>query len=149
MTTIAVNHTSIACDLQITSGDHKLITTTKIVKVSPAISKVLFDAEYAYVGFSGEVSEWAKIMRWFGNEEYSPPPRCKTLDLLALCSNGHIYTGNYPYAWIEVNEPHQAVGSGAGYAIGAMDGGASPYDAVIVASKHDINTGMGFKEYML
>lgn len=43
--------------------------------------------------------------------------------------------------WYYVHDEYVAIGSGSSYAIGALDAGASPEDAVKIACRRDANTG--------
>lgn len=43
--------------------------------------------------------------------------------------------------WYYVHDEYVAIGSGGAYAIGALDAGASPEDAVKIACRRDANTG--------
>jgi len=47
----------------------------------------------------------------------------------------------------QVFDDFLAIGSGAAYAIGAMEQGATPAEAVFIASRHDGNTGGPIKTY--
>ena len=44
--------------------------------------------------------------------------------------------------WLEIRMPFYAVGSGRDFAIGAMHCGKTPAEAVEIASKYDLKTGM-------
>jgi hypothetical protein len=149
VTTIAVNKNAMACDLQFThSGGIKFKGKTKIIELRPEVAKAIFDVKKAYIGFCGNADIWGEIVSW-----YSSPgdklPKTKGIELLLLTDEHKIYHGTTLANWMEIPEPFFSIGSGMHLAIGAMADGASPKEAVKIASKHDPNTGMGVKEYLL
>jgi 20S proteasome alpha/beta subunit len=52
-----------------------------------------------------------------------------------------------PSAWLVVDQPYYAIGSGSPFALGALAQGASAKEAVEAAAKSDPFTGMGVKSY--
>lgn len=145
MTTIAANKDSIACDLQAThSGGYKFKLTTKIGKFyQPLIYPKPF-----YVGFSGSVDAIPDVTDFFVNmHEYKRPPKIQGVECLVLTEDRKLYTFVNPSKWLELKEGNYAVGSGAMFAMGAMESGKDPIEAVKIASKKDPMTGLGFKTY--
>lgn len=145
ITTVAANRDSIACDLQAThSGGFKFKLTTKVGKFfQPLIYPKPF-----YVGFSGNVDAIPDVTDFFVNmHEYKKPPKVSGIECLVLTEDRKLYTFVNPSKWLELKEGNYAVGSGAMFAMGAMESGKDPIDAVKIASKKDPMTGMGFKTY--
>jgi ATP-dependent protease HslVU (ClpYQ) peptidase subunit len=143
MTTIACNRESIACDLQVTAGNTKFKATTKIWSFDPTPST--YHTPY-FVGYAGHVQKALGVLEWLANP-VGKAPTVKQMDFLVLTEDGKIFTFQSPVNWIEVNEPFYCIGSGADFASGALASGKTPLEAVKVASHHDINTGMGFRDY--
>ena len=144
MTTIACNRTSIAADLQVTYGSNKFKTKTKIYSFEP--HEITYKLPY-YVAFCGTVEKAYDILDWLTDPTQKMPGNANKATFLVLTQDKKIFTFHKPSQWIEVDEPYFALGSGESFALAAMALGKTPKEAVIVASKHDINTGMGFEEY--
>jgi ATP-dependent protease HslVU (ClpYQ) peptidase subunit len=149
MTTIAVNKTGIACDLQFThSGGIKFKGKTKVVDLKPEVAKSIFGAKRVLIGFAGNADIWGELVAWFAVPT-DKPPKLKNIELLMLTDEGKIYHGTNLQNWMQIDEPYFSIGSGMHLAIAAMAAGATPAEAVRIASKHDPNTGRGIKEYKL
>lgn len=145
LTTIAANRNSIACDLQAThSRGHKFKLTTKIGKF---FQPLIYPTEF-YVGFSGNVDAIPDVTDFFLNmHEYKKAPQIKGVECLVLTADKKLFTFVNPGKWLEIKENNYAVGSGAMFAMGAMEAEKEPLQAVKIASKKDPMTGMGFKTY--
>lgn len=141
MTTIAANKFQIAADRQAThSGGLKFRLKNKIFSFeSPLIYPVPF-----HVGLSGNIEDFSSIYEFF----YDPTsvkkaPRMKAGEGLILSEDGKLWTFCTANNWLYVDQPFYAVGSGMNFAMGAMEAGATPYEAVKQTCKHDPNSGMG------
>lgn len=146
MTTIAVNRKMMAADKQFThASGMKLIGRTKIIEVP---LPEMFGAKRAFIGFSGNADVWGNIVGWL-HDPTEKPPKCRDIEFLMLTDKGSIMHGTNMTNWIEICQPHCAIGSGMQYAQGAMAAGKSPIEAVKVASKHDAMTGMGFNKLIM
>lgn len=138
-----------ACDLQFTHSEGiKFKGKTKIIDLNPAVAKAMFGVDRALIGFCGAADIWGNIVAWYDKPD-DKPPKCKDIEFLMLTSKGKIYHATTLTNWMEITEPHFSIGSGMHLAIAAMEAGASPKEAVKIASKHDPNTGRGVKEYIL
>lgn len=142
MTTIAANKTQIACDLQAThSGGLKFKLKTKILEFyQPLIWPTPF-----YVGLCGDVDSFPDMIDYFSDPTARKPPKGGSGDFLILTDDKKIFTFKNPSKWIAVNQDFYAVGTGMNYAMSAMECGKTPLEAVKIASKFDLYTGMGFK----
>lgn len=150
MTTIAVStvYNSIACDLQFTYGGHtKFKGSTKVLSLDNKLVYDMFGVKQAYIGFSGNADAWGQVVSWFSLGGEGKPPPCKKIEFLMLTDKKQIYHATTLSNWMLIPEKHFAIGSGGEFAMGAMSSGQTPLQSVKVASKHDIGTGMGFKEY--
>lgn len=146
MTTIAVNKHMIAGDRQYTTGNaYKMVGGPKIFELPTEASKLLFKTNKAFVGYCGYVNTLAPIIEWLYDPSQKPPKFKKAeFNLVALTDKQKMYSTDDLSYWMEIKEPHFAIGSGYQYAIAAMESGKTPYEAVKVASKFDIYTGKGF-----
>lgn len=147
MTTIAANKDTIACDLQFTTGTIKLKGGSKITEVGGTIAKELFGVDRVLIGYCGTAAELGNMNRWLSNPT-TKPPVFRNGNMLMLSKRGLFFSENL-IDWHPVNQKYYAMGSGGAFALGALEAGKTPLEAVKVASKHDAFTGMGFKEYKL
>lgn len=121
-------------------------TLTKVLVLEGPVPKELFGVNKCFIGFSGSGDTWGDIIQWF----YDPTqkrPKCRNIEFLMLTDKKKIYHSTNLKNWLEIQDKHFAVGSGMHFAIAAMTLGKSPKEAVEVASKHDVNTGMGVMTY--
>jgi hypothetical protein len=149
MTTIAANRHSIASDLQYThASGMKMKGGSKIYKIPEASALKLFNVKVAYVGFCGNADKFADVIAWLSepSENY---PKTKGLEMLMLTEDHRIWHGTTVTNWMEILEPHFAIGSGMHFAQSAMACGKTPKEAVHIASKYDPSTGQGVKEFKL
>lgn len=123
-------------------------TKTKVLVLEGLVPKKMFGVDKCYIGFSGSADKWGEIVVWFQDPEASPPPKCKnSIEFLMLTDKKKIYHSTNLKNWMELPDKFFAVGSGMQYALAAMSLGKTPKEAVEVASKHDVSTGMGVLEY--
>lgn len=147
MTTITVDHNSMACDLQMTYGlGTKMKTSSKITVVEGEIARKLFDSEKVFIGFSGSAAAWAEAVTWLAMPE-TKPPRLRDIELLMLTSNKEIMHSMNLTSWIGIKDKYFSIGSGSPFALAAMECGKSTEEAIKIASKRDVFTGMGIKVY--
>ena len=134
MTTVAFKNGILAADTQRTIND-TIGRTTKLYRTSRG-----------WVGLTGNLSLFKRWLPWFESGDWStePPPLTDDKDALSglwLNNDGQCYVicsdGVSP---IPLREPF-ALGSGMGYAIGAMCMGADATQAVAVAAEFDPCTG--------
>ncbi len=131
-----------ACDLQATHGGTlKFKVKTKI----SAVDNPLFYPKPFLIGYCGGLEKAQEIINYVQCAKEPMKVKNKGCEFIILTEDKKIYTFVNPHNWIEINDPHYAIGSGMHYALGALKAGASPKDAVIAASKLDPSTGMGVK----
>ncbi len=147
MTTIAVNKTSMACDLQITYGGIAMKMDTKVVRLSEEQAFGLFGCKRALVGFAGPTAGWGKFHEWLSGM-HKKAPKLGGTELIALTDRG-IMSAHNINTWMPIKDKHSAIGSGMQFAIAAMEAGCSPKEAVKIAIKRDPTSGMGVKNYEL
>jgi hypothetical protein len=148
LTTIACNRESLYGDLQYTNNvnGNKWKGKTKVFKFKA--HELTYPECDFIVGFCGTASDVAEISTYFEFPEmFSKLPKGRGASGLILTENRDIFIFDHYSSWLAVAEPFLAVGSGASYAVGAMAAGATPREAVRIASKSDAYTGMGVKGY--
>lgn len=129
MTTIATDGKTIACDSLATWGDMRIThNRKKIHKIGDM-----------YVGASGN-SEFISAYIEYLKTGKNKPTTEDAHTLLFLTKGGVYLQTDTRFNRIKVNSV-MAIGSGREYAIGAMMAGASPYEAVKIAIKNDLNSG--------
>ena len=143
MTTIVCDKTEMACDLQYTKTDGSCWRgNTKIYKFDP--HRLTWEHSKFIMGFAGTASDIVSIAAFYSNPEmFKAPPKTSTIRGLVLTDEGDIYTFDTHTKWLKVNEPFAAIGSGGLIALGALSAGASLREAIKIASKSDVYTGMG------
>jgi 20S proteasome alpha/beta subunit len=134
MTTIAWKDGVLACDKCITE-DNFVYRGTKFKETD---SKV-------YVG-AGYLSRALRFIDYLINEEDGKPPKLKDTIVLEFDKQtGKLTLWENKHIGLPVETKMYAHGSGYGFAIGAMSFGATPEEAIKVATKHDAYTGNGVK----
>jgi ATP-dependent protease HslVU (ClpYQ) peptidase subunit len=131
----------------VASMKHKLMAADSKCGGEPGIpfrTQKIFRVEEKLIGFAGAAMHAIKFIEWL---RHGTPmslvydkDEC-TFDALVMDGGFLLYYDNELVPLI-VNEPYYAIGSGAAYAIGAMDAGASPKRAVELAAKRDDNSGL-------
>lgn len=150
MTTIACNKEEIAGDLQYTD-----MGSGTVFRGSPKVfmfeaNKNTYPVCPFYIGFAGTAQDIVLTAEFFSRpDQFDKPPRIKGLTGLVLTAKGDIFTFDSYDKWLIVKEPYGSLGSGGGIAMGAMLAGATPTEAIKIASKKDIYTGMGVKTYRI
>ena len=144
MTTVVCNRKEMACDLQMTQdGWLKWKCKTKIFRINDSSA---FPDNFL-VGFSGTAGDMMDAADYFMHpENYKKVPAINSNGLV-LTDKGIIYHFTKLDKWYQFDTPYAAIGSGGSVALGAMELGATPVEAIKVAMKHDAFTGFGTKSY--
>lgn len=133
MTTIAYRAGILAADSQGTDDDHGGRTkTTKIFKIRDCIA-----------AFAGDVAEGHVFMKWLrkGKPEDEKPTFDKDeFEGVTLDANG-LWFWDWNFIPVPLEDEFCAIGSGAAFAIGAMEAGASAIEAVEIAIRRDTGSG--------
>lgn len=149
MTTIACNKEQIACDLQYTNDQtgEKWKGRPKVFYFEP--HELHYSKAPFYIGFAGTARALITIADYFSSpESFEELPEIEgTYCGLVLTAKKEIFYFDRYDAWLPINEPFAAIGSGAQVARGAMSAGKAPLDAVRIAMKHDAYTGFGIKSF--
>lgn len=135
MTTIAFDGKTMACDTRV-AGDHIYNTDTKI-----------YENDTYVIGVAGDAAVGTMLI----DCPYILQARPYDFDFEALVfvkDTEKVYKVAFYKSWdcalssvIPIADSFAAVGSGAPYALAAMECGYSAHGGVAVASKFDVNTG--------
>lgn len=134
MTTIAycLKRKQVAVDSRITSG-HDIATDS---------AKKWREKDGVLIFLSGDVAGADEVIHAMQAGKHRLR---KSIDVVAYAWNGtqlfEITADGGELEWHPVVDDQGAIGSGAGYALAAMDAGATPRQAVLAAIKRDTNTG--------
>ena len=132
MTTIATDGKILVADTQMTEGDVSQNYQGKLRKINGDL-----------VGGAGSADNVALFFSWYENPEQKPPRLNGQFGGIVVSEDGLIYRYTSRLIPHRVDEPFYAIGSGAPIALGAMEAGANPEEAIKIACKRDIYTGRG------
>ncbi len=149
MTTIAANTDTIACDLQFTyGGSTKMKGSSKILSLTGEVPQKMFGVEKCFIGFAGDAGKWGEVVSWYYDDPFANKvPKTGDIEFLMLTSKHQLFHSNNLKNWMLLPEKQFAIGTGGSFALAAMSAGKTPGDAVKIASRHDLYTGMGCKIY--
>lgn len=135
MTTIAWDGTTLAADRQSTWGGTPIVTR-KVFKLQAP------DGSFILYGGSGNSIQLGAFHRWVTGLSRDMPfiNDCQFMMIDPQC---RVWIAQNNMDWHRIRVPRWAMGSGADYALGAMEHGATANEAVRVASRLDTGTGMG------
>jgi hypothetical protein len=106
-------------------------------------NKLIYPKKFA-VGFCGDVDVAMHILTFFTDPtNYKAPKKLRECEFVVVTSDKKMYTFSNPTLWVPVANKFYAIGSGSHFAMGAMECGKTPEEAVKVAIKLDKNTGYG------
>ena len=148
MTTIAIRGDEMAADTQVSDeySGLKMACTTKIERIET-------DAGDAILGMTGSVYGGLLFEKWFtyDDEEWRDEfGECHLADIVwpeddfyavLLSPEGLVVYNLYGVADTPPKNDFYAFGSGSKCALGALEMGATPREAVKAAAKHDLYTG--------
>lgn len=134
MTTIAWDGKTLASD-RLQSWGGRPISKSKIFRIKHKL--------YKAVGVCGNaVGSYAMLEKLLGKRKELPTLDVDDYNLLLIDKENKAWWLNGNEVPLEVPSPW-ALGTGGEYALGAMGFGATAEEAVHVAMKYDINTGIG------
>ena len=132
MTTICTDGETIAADRLITGNSLKHGTVSKLARAKDG----------SVIAGCGSPFDLDSFVEWYNSDQKEPWTDTDESEFLVLSPGGVIRCFNHLGRSYIATAP-QAIGSGAGVAYGALEMGASPKQAVQVASKYDTRTGGG------
>lgn len=96
------------------------------------------------VGFCGDTEVAAHILDFFINPlEWKPLKKYGGTEFVALTVSHKMFTFSDPTKWLPIKSKFYSIGSGSHFAMGAMETGMTPKEAVAVAIKLDKGSGKG------
>ena len=135
MSTIAWDGLTLAGDRQATWGNTP-VRTTKVTRIK-------HKARWYLVGWVGCESGGLKFVAHFTQHGMGQRPALKDNTEVIVVSRAGIWVESEADTSNIMEEPKWAFGSGGAFALGAMHAGATAKQAVEIASKLDVYTGMG------
>ena len=128
MTTIVCNREGMCADKRVTGGT--MFKTSKIHRVNGGL-----------IGYCGHIESALKFIEWRKNPDTKPEYEEKNWEALELTADGRLLWWGAGLIPIEIEDEYYAVGSGSGYALGAMSMGATLQQAIKIAATYDPGTG--------
>lgn len=133
MTTIAFRDGIIAFDTLITADEKVFSTKDKAFKINDYI-----------VGCAGNLTDIEKFLNWVKSDMPEEKPKISIEAILIKGNKVNIVSDNCVFS--KMAGKFCAIGTGANYALGAMEMGATAKQAVAIARKYDRLTGRKIKE---
>lgn len=140
MTTIACSRTEMAADMRVTwpgkgnDDENTRIHSAHCIKIERICD--------ALIGTSGDYAAGVRFHDWMRAGCPKRLPRlARDFRALKLTKEGIFYIDSTDATWMPQGTEFYAIGSGAHYALGAMEMGADPKRAVEVAKEYDPYTG--------
>lgn len=129
MTTIVCNRLGMAADKRISGGP--IFASTKIFRVNGSL-----------IGVAGNMEQALRFVEWRKTPEQKPQFAEQVgFEALELRPDGVLVWWGCEMVGVAIEDDYYAIGSGAALALGAMAMGATPKQAIQVASKWDVATG--------
>lgn len=143
-------------------SDSRYIDDTQIVPISdPKVTRLKNGIIYGSAGTSDDRALLNLLSKIKGNKNIPLPEKIKEInadvDAIFILPSGQAYC-----IWVErkdadviqatvnkINAPFFALGSGGKYAIGAMENGASPEEAISIACKWDSGCALPIQKITL
>lgn len=140
MTTIAFDGKTIAADCQSTYGSFP-------VKVRK-LNSLTYKGQNAVAACAGTIREFQPIIEWLkaGGKKKSRPDvddEKPDFSIIIATESGNVFYANDSLFFHDMGKVRWAIGSGADYALGAMEAGKTAPEAIAIASRLDVNTGLG------
>lgn len=126
----------------------RMVADRKMTLHSTSVAKVFkvqgFDGAPWLLGGAGVMSSLLAFVEWFKDPstETAAPPM-EGLHVMAMNYKGQLYLYYGTTQPIHLQDKFFSIGSGGDYAMGALEAGATPEQALRIASKRDSGTGNG------
>lgn len=143
MTTIAFDGKTIAADCQSTYGSFPV--------KAHKLHRLTYKGKNAVAGCAGTIQEFDPIITWVKNgckKKQRPDVEDEKPDfsIMVVTEDGEVHYACNSLFFHEMGKSRWAIGSGSDYALGAMEAGKTAKEAVDIASRLDVNTGLGIDE---
>lgn len=132
MSTVVTDGESMAADRRVT-GDGMVHCNT---------CKIALAANGDIIGLAGSAFDLGSFVEWYNSDRAQDLRIWEKSEALVLQTDGRIMCYNEQGRCFEHEAP-AALGSGAALAYGAIAAGATPAQAVLIASERDIYSGGG------
>lgn len=132
MTTIVTDGESMAADRRVT-GDGLVHGET---------GKIRMADNGDIIGLAGTAFDLDSFVAWYNSDRTDSVQIHEITEALVLQTDGRVFCYNHQGRSFEHSLP-AAIGSGSALAYGAIAAGASPAQAVLIASERDIYSGNG------
>lgn len=139
MSTIICNTKSMVSD---TMWDHGCMCSYK-----SKIFAYKCDQYKSLIGISGSYDSGIAFLKWYFSDRKTNINVDEAFVALELRDNGKIYNWNTSLIAYSIDKEFDAIGSGAAWAIGSLEAGASIQDALSISMKHDPYTGIASEYY--
>lgn len=130
--------TTIATDGRTMAGDGRA-TRGSLVSFGEAV-KVFRLSDGSLLGGAGQADQVHDMREWLDKGGCGKRPKTPDVAMLHLWANGECWAHYNNCSATQTGLP-TAVGSGDHLAIGAMEAGATPEQAVQIAARRDVNSG--------
>jgi ATP-dependent protease HslVU (ClpYQ) peptidase subunit len=137
VTTVVTDGKVMLADAQLTDGNVRIKYHGKIRKIG----------EYL-VGGAGDPESLELFFRWYASPTARAPALGKNFEAIAVSKDG-IFGYGRRLVPMKIEEPFYAIGSGFGLALGALEAGATPQEAMRIACKRDAYSGIEIVEISL
>lgn len=132
MSTVVTDGESMAAD--------RLVTGDGMIHCN--VTKIALAANGDIVGLVGTAFDLDIFVAWYNGDRSEAPRIHDNSEALVLGTDGRVLCYNHVGHSFEHETP-AAIGSGSAVAYGAVAAGASPAQAVLIASERDIYSGGG------
>lgn len=132
MSTVVTDGESMAADRRVT-GDGMVHCNT---------CKIALAANGDIIGLAGSAFDLDAFVTWYNSDRSQPLQIWEKSEALVLQTDGRIFCYNEVGRCFEHEAP-AALGTGSAIAYGAIAAGATPAQAVLIASERDIYSGGG------
>lgn len=106
-------------------------------------NKLIYPKKFI-VGFCGDVDTALHTLDFFIDPaNWKPSKKTRDCEFVALTADHKMYTFSNPTKWVPLDGKFYAIGSGSHFAMGAMQAGSTPKEAVEHAIKLDKASGYG------
>lgn len=122
------------------------ILATDRMAVSDGIAskcQKLFTLDHYAIAVSGTLSCGPAFVRWFNHLTGDCPLDDDTIVYVMDLNTGQCDEFDSNGVGISLNPPFASSGTGSGIALGVLEMGGTPQQAIEIASKYDVNTGLG------
>jgi ATP-dependent protease HslVU (ClpYQ) peptidase subunit len=135
MSTVAWDGKTLAADRQATWGNTPVLTKK--------IARVKYKTHWYLVGWAGNEADGLRFVAHFTQKGLTQRPPLADKTTIIVVSRVGVWVETEADVSNVMEEGKWALGSGGDFALGAMHAGATAEQAIEIASRLDVYTGMG------